>query len=173
MAVTDSGAGAPHKSGWLKWLVLGGLLLAIAGILAWFGTQPLVEAARPADNAFLKANKASPGVVETASGLQYQVLSPGAGANPGPTDFVQVHYVGTLVDGTEFDSSVARGQPVAFRLDQVIPGWSEGVQLMKPGATYRFVIPPALGYGARGAGGVIPPNAVLKFDVQLLAVKGG
>lgn len=171
MAKEDSTAGG--AGGWAKWLVIGALLLAIAGALAWIGTRDFVAAARPADTAYLSDNKAKPGVVETASGLQYEVLTPGAGASPKLTDTVAVHYVGTLVDGTEFDSSIARNEPAVFRLDQVIPGWSEGVQLMKPGATYRFVIPPALGYGAAGAGGVIPPNAVLKFDVQLLAVRGG
>ena len=107
----------------------------------------------------------------TASGLQYEILKAGAGASPAAGDTVAVHYEGRLIDGTVFDSSIARGQPAVFQLDQVIPGWTEGVQLMQPGAKYRFTIPPELGYGARGAGGTIPPNAVLVFDVELLAVK--
>ena len=127
---------------------------------------------RPADMAFLKANKERKGVITTASGLQYEVLNEGSGPKPARTDTVAVHYEGKLIDGTIFDSSYQRGQPAVFPLDQVIPGWTEGVQLMHTGAKYRFTIPPALGYGAKGAGGVIPPNSVLLFDVELLGVKG-
>ena len=120
--------------------------------------------------AFLEKNKARPGVKTTASGLQYEVLKEGTGANPKPTDTVTVNYKGTLMDGTTFDSSYDRGQPATFVLNQVIPGWTEGVQLMKPGAKYKFYIPASLGYGEQGAGGVIGPNAPLIFEVELLSI---
>ena len=153
-----------------KWVVAG-LVLAIGMVgLALAGTQP-VRAPAQAANAILVANKEKPGVTTTASGLQVEMLAAGEGPTPTPTDTVLVHYEGRLADGTVFDSSYQRGQPAVFQLDQVIPGWTEGVQLMKPGAKYRFTIPPQLGYGARGAGDTIPPNAVLIFDVELLAVK--
>jgi peptidyl-prolyl cis-trans isomerase A (cyclophilin A) len=107
----------------------------------------------------------------TASGLRYIVEKEGTGASPLATNKVTVHYTGTLLNGTKFDSSVDRGQPASFPLNQVIPGWTEGLQLMKVGGKTKFIIPPALGYGANGAGGVIPPNAWLIFDVELLDVK--
>lgn len=119
--------------------------------------------------AFLAENGKKDGVTTTASGLQYEVLTQGTGVQPKASDTVEVHYEGKLIDGTVFDSSVARGQPASFRLDQVIPGWTEGVQLMKEGSKYRFTIPSALAYGEMGAGS-IPPNAVLVFEVQLLKV---
>ena len=109
-------------------------------------------------------------VITTASGLQYEVLQEGTGASPSATDEVTVHYKGELTDGTEFDSSYKRGQPARFPLNRVIGGWTEGVQLMKEGAKYRFTIPPELGYGANGAGGTIPPNATLIFEVELITV---
>jgi FKBP-type peptidyl-prolyl cis-trans isomerase len=152
-----------------KYALLGLLMLGGATALAFAGTSKLVRAATPAAE-FLATNKERSGVTTTASGLQYEVLTQGQGENPVPTDTVAVHYEGKLVDGTVFDSSYQRGEPAVFRLDQVIPGWTEGVQLMKPGAKYRFTIPPELGYGPEGAGGVIPPNAVLQFDVELLAI---
>lgn len=120
--------------------------------------------------AFLAKNKERQGVKTTASGLQYEVLKEGTGAQPKATDSVTVHYRGTLMDGTEFDSSYDRGEPATFILNQVIPGWTEGVQLMKAGGKYKFYIPAALGYGERGAGGVIGPNAPLIFEVELLSV---
>lgn len=107
----------------------------------------------------------------TASGLRYITEKEGTGAAPVATSKVTVHYTGTLLDGKKFDSSVDRGQPATFPLNQVIPGWTEGLQLMKVGGKTKFIIPPALGYGANGAGGVIPPNAWLIFDVELLDVK--
>ncbi|MFO1391654.1 MAG: FKBP-type peptidyl-prolyl cis-trans isomerase [Agitococcus sp.] len=119
--------------------------------------------------AFLIENGKKAGVITTASGLQYEVLTQGTGAQPTATDTVEVHYEGKLTDGTVFDSSIARGQPASFRLDQVIAGWTEGVQLMKAGSKYRFAIPSALAYGEMGAG-TIPPNAVLVFEVELLKV---
>jgi FKBP-type peptidyl-prolyl cis-trans isomerase len=120
--------------------------------------------------AFLAKNKARAGVKTTASGLQYEVLKEGTGPNPKPTDTVTVNYKGTLMDGTTFDSSYDRGQPATFVLNQVIPGWTEGVQLMKPGAKYKFYLPSSLGYGEQGAGGVIGPNAPLVFEVELLSI---
>ena len=107
----------------------------------------------------------------TASGLRYIVEKEGTGVSPVPANKVTVHYTGTLLNGTKFDSSVDRGQPATFGLTQVIPGWTEGLQLMKVGGKTKFIIPPSLGYGANGAGGVIPPNAWLIFDVELLDVK--
>jgi FKBP-type peptidyl-prolyl cis-trans isomerase len=120
--------------------------------------------------AFLAKNKERAGVKTTASGLQYEVLTEGTGPTPKATDNVTVHYTGTLIDGTKFDSSVDRGQPASFVLNQVIPGWTEGVQLMKVGSKYKFYIPSALGYGERGAGGVIGPNAPLIFEVELISI---
>jgi FKBP-type peptidyl-prolyl cis-trans isomerase FkpA len=121
--------------------------------------------------AFLAKNKAVTGVHVTPSGLQYMVLRQGSGQQPMPTDRVRVNYRGTLLDGTEFDSSYARGEPAEFGLDGVIPGWTEGVGMMPVGSKYRFWIPANLGYGAKGTpGGPIPPNATLVFDVELLAV---
>jgi FKBP-type peptidyl-prolyl cis-trans isomerase FkpA len=122
-------------------------------------------------DAFLARNKAVTGVYTTPSGLQYRVLRQGAGPHPKPGDKVRVNYRGTLLDGTVFDSSYERGQPEEFGLDQVIPGWSEGVGMMPVGAKYRFWIPAALGYGMKGTpGGPIGPNATLVFDVELLSI---
>jgi len=119
---------------------------------------------------FLTENAAREGVTTTASGLQYEVLTPGTGAQPGPTSRVTVHYEGSLINGKVFDSSYKRGQPATFGVHQVIPGWTEAMQLMQEGAKWRLTIPSELGYGARGAGGSIPPNAVLVFDVELISV---
>ncbi len=119
-------------------------------------------------DAFLAANKVKPGVKTTASGLQYQVLKEGTGPKPKATDKVKVHYTGTLTGGQKFDSSVDRGQPAEFVLNQVIPGWTEGVQLMSVGSKYKFVIPSNLAYGERA--GPIPPNSTLVFDVELLEI---
>jgi FKBP-type peptidyl-prolyl cis-trans isomerase FkpA len=119
--------------------------------------------------AFLEANKSKPGVKVTESGLQYQVLRAGTGPTPQATDVVRVHYKGTLIDGTPFDSSYDRGQPAEFGLAQVIPGWSEGVALMPVGSKYMFWIPSELGYGEAG-GGPIPANAMLTFEVELLEI---
>lgn len=119
---------------------------------------------------FLAENKARKGVFTTPSGLQYMVLRQGSGARPRPTDRVRVNYHGTLLDGTVFDSSYERKQPAEFMLNQVIPGWTEGVSMMPVGAKYRFWVPSQLGYGERGAGGQIGPNATLVFDVELLAI---
>lgn len=118
---------------------------------------------------FLEENAKRDGVFTTASGLQYEILEEGEGAKPaGANARVTVHYEGRLTDGKVFDSSYKRNQPATFGLNQVIPGWTEGVQLMSVGAKYRFFIPPQLGYGSRGAGAAIPPDATLIFDVELL-----
>jgi FKBP-type peptidyl-prolyl cis-trans isomerase len=126
------------------------------------------EQSKAAETAFFAENGKKAGVVTTGTGLQYQVIAEGAGAKPGPTDVVTVHYVGTFLDGEEFDSSIAREEPATFPLDQVIDGWSEAVQLMTVGAKYRFWLPSDLAYGADGAGGVIPPYSTLIFEVELL-----
>lgn len=121
---------------------------------------------------FLATNKTVKGVFTTSSGLQYMVLRQGNGPRPKPGERVRVNYVGSLTDGTKFDSSYDRGQPAEFGLNQVIPGWSEGVGMMPVGAKYRFWIPGYLGYGEKGGGdGVIGPNATLVFDVELLGVQ--
>lgn len=138
-------------------------------------TLSLAGCQKPADDAgpqkrqeasFLSENAKKQGVTSTASGLQYEVLQEGQGAMPSATDTVTVNYRGTLVDGKEFDS----GNGISFPLNRVIPGWTEGVQLMKEGAKYRFYIPSELAYGERGAGSDIPPNADLIFEVELVKV---
>jgi FKBP-type peptidyl-prolyl cis-trans isomerase len=143
-----------------------------------FTSAPLVASAAGSaeqnlkdGEAFLAANAKKSGVKTLPSGLQYMVIKEGKGKRPAATDLVTVHYRGTLINGTEFDSSYRRGQPATFPLNQVIRGWTEGVQLMKEGAKYRFFIPPQLAYGPRGAGGVIGPNATLIFDVELISVQ--
>ncbi|WP_315254956.1 FKBP-type peptidyl-prolyl cis-trans isomerase [Segatella oulorum] len=129
------------------------------------------KAAKAEGEQFLAENAKKEGVKTTASGLQYQVLRDGNGKQPKATDQVECHYEGTLIDGTKFDSSYDRGQTATFPLNQVITGWTEGLQLMHEGAKYRFFIPYQLAYGERGAGASIPPYAALIFDVELVAVK--
>ena len=119
---------------------------------------------------FLKENAQKEGVVTTASGLQYMILEEGDGKSPKATDKVRCHYEGMLIDGTLFDSSLQRGEPADFPLNGVIAGWTEGLQLMKEGAKYRFFIPYLLGYGTGGAGNSIPPYSTLIFDVELIKV---
>ncbi len=121
--------------------------------------------------AYMQEHATKPGVYTTPSGLQYMVVTEGTGKSPKATDMVLVHYRGTLLDGTEFDSSYKRNEPIEFGLNQVIAGWTEGVQLMKEGAKYHFVIPSDLAYGRRGAGGVIGPDETLIFEVELLKVR--
>ncbi len=128
------------------------------------------KAAREAGEKYLSENAKKEGVTTTASGLQYMVISEGSGKQPKATDKVKCHYEGMLTDGTLFDSSIQRGEPAVFGLNQVIAGWTEGLQLMKEGAKYRFFIPYHLGYGERGAGASIPPYAALIFDVELIEV---
>ena len=129
------------------------------------------KAAKVAGEDFLAENGKKDGVVTLPSGLQYQVLKEGDGKKPSATDQVVCHYEGTLIDGTVFDSSYQRNQPATFGLNQVIAGWTEGVQLMQEGAKYRFFIPYNLAYGEHGAGAQIPPFAALVFDVELIEVK--
>jgi FKBP-type peptidyl-prolyl cis-trans isomerase len=125
---------------------------------------------KTAADEFLAANKSKEGVVTTASGLQYKVLAAGAGDSPKPTDNVTVHYKGALLDGTEFDSSYKRGQPASFGVSQVIKGWTEALQLMKPGAKWQLFIPPDIAYGENGRPG-IPPNSLLNFEVELISMQ--
>ena len=169
MATSSPNAGT--AGGMMKWLVGGVVILAIVLLGVWAGTQSQVAVVRTGDMKFIAENGRKAGVTTTASGLQYDVLRAGTGPRPAATDTVLVHYEGRLLDKKVFDSSYQRGQPAAFPLDQVIPGWTEGVQLMPVGSKYHFVVPPGLAYGARGAGGVIPPGAVLEFDIELLAIK--
>ncbi len=126
---------------------------------------------REEGEAFLAENKVKEGVQVTESGLQYEVLSEGDGAVPAVTDTVSVHYVGSLIDGTVFDSSVKRGAPATFPVNGVIAGWTEALQLMKVGSKYRLTIPSGLAYGERGAGQAIGPHATLIFDVELLGIE--
>lgn len=133
-------------------------------------TEKKGKAAKEDGEKFLKENADKEGIVTTASGLQYQVITEGTGKSPKATDQVRCHYEGFLIDGTVFDSSYQRNEPADFPLNGVITGWTEGLQLMKEGAKYRFFIPYRLGYGERGAGQSIPPYSTLIFDVELIKV---
>ncbi len=135
-------------------------LLALCSTLpcAWAQTEAATAASKEA------------GAITTSSGLVYLTLTDGTGASPAASDTVKVHYRGTLPDGTEFDSSYKRGQPASFPLNRVIPCWTEGVQRMKVGGKAKLTCPPQIAYGARGAGGVIPPNATLNFDIELIGI---
>jgi len=148
---------------------------ARASLNALAQKQATAVAERAADNlaageAFLAENAAREGVVTLESGLQYEVLEAAEGEQPGPTDIVTTHYVGTLVDGTEFDSSYERGEPASFPLNGVIPGWTEALQLMAVGSKWRLYVPPTLAYGAQDRG-PIPGNSTLIFDVELLGIE--
>ncbi|WP_454886246.1 FKBP-type peptidyl-prolyl cis-trans isomerase [Sphingomonas oryzagri] len=148
------------------WLGVGVAVVIGVGV-ALAGTYKQVAMGQP-PSMFMAKNAKKHGVVTTASGLEYEVLAPGAGNSPGPQDIVLIDYDGKLLDGTTFDSTAQHGQPAVMPVAGSIPGFSEGLQLMKRGARYRFWIPPQLGYGEQGAGdGVIPPNSVLQFDVSL------
>lgn len=132
----------------------------------------MADANAKAGEAFLAENGKRTEVQTTASGLQYEVIADGNGAQPDAGDRVKVHYTGKLIDGTVFDSSVERGEPATFGVTQVIPGWVEALQMMKAGSKWRLFIPSALAYGPQGAGGMIGPNQTLIFDVELLEVIG-
>ncbi len=132
--------------------------------------KAMAEVNAKAGKEFLESNGKRAEVASTASGLQYEVLTAGTGAQPKSSDTVKVHYTGKLIDGTVFDSSVERGEPAVFGVTQVIPGWVEALQLMTVGAKWRLYIPSDLAYGPNGAGGVIGPNQTLIFDVELLEV---
>jgi FKBP-type peptidyl-prolyl cis-trans isomerase FklB len=132
--------------------------------------QKIAGAAKEAGEKFLAENAKREGVKVTESGLQYEILEPSLGQKPKATDTVRVHYEGTLIDGTVFESSYQRGEPATFPLQQVIAGWTEGLQRMQEGAKYRFFIPYRLAYGEGGAGASIPPFAALIFDVELIQV---
>jgi FKBP-type peptidyl-prolyl cis-trans isomerase FklB len=131
----------------------------------------LAEKNKKEGEAFLAENKKKQGVITMPSGLQYKILTDGKGKFPKATDTVTVNYKGTLIDGTEFDSSYKRGQPATFTVNGVIPGWTEALQLMREGSKWQLFVPSNLAYGERGAGGSIGPNAVLIFDVELISIK--
>lgn len=134
-------------------------------------TKKIGEKNKKDGDAFLEENKKKEGVKTLPSGLQYKVITEGTGKSPKATDTVTVNYRGTLIDGSEFDSSYKRGQPATFPVNGVIPGWTEALQLMKEGAKWQLFIPPGLAYGEKGAGNVIGPNATLIFEVELISVK--
>ncbi len=142
-------------------------LISSAALAACLGALPAL-----AQNATLDAAAKEAGAVVTKTGLVYRSLKDGNGAIPGATDTVKVHYKGTFPDGKEFDSSYSRGTPIEFPLNRVIPCWTEGVQRMKLGGKAKLTCPSAIAYGERGAGGVIPPNATLLFEVELLGING-
>jgi FKBP-type peptidyl-prolyl cis-trans isomerase FkpA len=161
----------PIRKATLVWLWAGIALLLTAGVaLAWTGTAKQVAMAEPPAN-FLARNAKAGGVVTLPSGLQYKVLREGAGDRPTMSDLVIVDYDGKLLNGSTFDASSRHGGPSPLPVAGMIPGWTEGVQLMTPGSKYRFWMPPELAYGEQGAGdGLIPPNSVLVFDLSLIAV---
>ena len=147
---------------------------ALAATLLLNPTLIMAQEASPnlvKGQAFLKANATKPGVHTTPSGLQYKVITAGTGKSPAATDTVLVHYRGTSLEGVEFDSSYKRNEPISFPLNGVIPGWTEGVQLMKEGGKMQLFIPSNLAYGSRGAGGAIAPDSTLIFDIELLKVQ--
>jgi len=149
-------------------------ILIAATIAALLSLQPnhlMAQSAAEKGEAFLKENSTKEGVKTTASGLQYKITKEGEGKSPKATDTVLVHYKGTLLDGKEFDSSYKRNEPIEFPLSGVIPGWTEGLQLVKEGGKATLYIPGKLAYGPRGAGGLIGPNETLIFEVELLKVR--
>ena len=174
LAIVDAAAGAPGRTvgtcGLGKQRIV--YTLAAGGsAAAQAAAQPAsaAAAAQPSDPTAAKSAK-EPGAVVTESGLVYRSLQDGKGDSPKATDVVKVHYKGTFPDGKEFDSSYSRGKPLEFPLNRVIKCWTEGVQRMQIGGKAKLTCPPAIAYGERGAGGVIPPNATLLFEVELLGI---
>jgi len=133
--------------------------------------QELSQKNKKAGDAYLAENKKKEGVITLPSGLQYKIIKAGTGKKPKSTDTVTTQYRGTLIDGTEFDSSYKRGQPATFQVTGVIPGWTEALQLMAEGAKWQLFVPPNLAYGERGAGGAIGPSATLVFEIELVSVQ--
>jgi len=147
------------------------LFLSVLALAVSAASPLMAQTAIEKGEKFLAENGNRPGVKTTPSGLEYEVITEGTGKKPKASNRVSVNYSGKLLDGTEFDSSYKRGEPIEFRLNEVIPGWTEGVQLMKEGAKYRFFIPSKLAYGTEGTpGGPIGPNETLIFEVELLKV---
>ena len=151
--------------------IFSSLTIAIAAAAGLSLSTAMAQSALEKGKAFLAENATKPDVHQTPSGLQYKILVPGEGKSPNATDTVLVNYRGTLLNGTEFDSSYKRNAPIEFPLNRVIPGWTEGVQLIKEGGKIQLFIPSELAYGARGAGGLIGPNDTLIFEVELLKVR--
>jgi FKBP-type peptidyl-prolyl cis-trans isomerase len=159
------------KNSW--WIVFGALALAVSIFTLYRSISGGSEEGNnmASGKEFLEENGKKPGITTTSSGLQYEVLQEGAGPKPAASSTVEVHYEGRLTNGKVFDSSYQRKETISFPLNRVIPGWTEGLQLMPTGAKYRLYIPSELGYGARGAGADIPPHATLIFDVELISIR--
>ena len=153
-----------------KPILMSRLILPRCALVLLTLAASLTAVAQPTPSAFAAQAAKEAGAVVTASGLVFRSTAPGAGDSPAATDNVKVHYRGTLPDGKEFDSSIKRGEPATFPLNRVIPCWTEGLQRMRPGGKAVLTCPPEIAYGARGAGGVIPPNATLQFEVELISV---
>jgi FKBP-type peptidyl-prolyl cis-trans isomerase FklB len=175
---TKKESNAPRHLTAIVLMALGGYLIFNFIFDDMFPTQEQKQARAEAAKAiitqsenFLSENAQQDGIEVTQSGLQYRVVEPGSGAQPGPRDRVVVNYTGKLVDGTIFDSSYARGEPLSIPVHRVIPGWTEALQLMKVGAKWQLFIPASLGYGIEGAGDLIPPHAALIFDVELVSIE--
>jgi len=147
------------------------LTIAIAAAAGLSLSTAMAQSPLEKGKAFLAENATKPGVQQTPSGLQYKILTPGEGRSPKASDVVRVNYRGTLLNGTEFDSSYKRNEPIEFPLNGVIPGWTEGLQLIKEGGKIQLFIPSNLAYGPRGAGGLIGPDEALIFEVELLKVR--
>ena len=159
------------KTFFIPALALGLLLAGCSGKPNQTDATMKTEMKTISGDAFLAENAKKEGVISTASGLQYKVLKSGTGASPKPTDTVKVHYQGTLIDGTIFDSSIQRGQPITFPVTGVIPGWVEALQLMKVGDKWQLFIPAKLAYGDQSPSPAIPPNSVLIFEVELIDIE--
>lgn len=151
--------------------ILSGCFLLQSAIAKSNNTATIADNNLQLGEAFLIENQKKPGVYKLPSGLQYKIIKEGAGTPPGLTDYVAVNYRGTLLDGTEFDSSYAHHTPVTLAVNSTIPGWSEALQLMKPGSKWVLYVPAKLAYGKEGAGRLIGPNATLIFEIELLSVK--